>query len=461
MDERDTIIELLKAEILLLKNKIEQLEHKLNLNSTNSGKPPSSDGLAKENTIPKSKLKNRARNKAARKSRKNQNNLKQVDNPNHVIEYHAENCSKCSSNLTNTASDKHEKRQVFDLPQQSFEITEHQIHRTICPCCQTKNYGEAPKFVKAHTQYGPNFGAFCIYLNARQFIPYNRIAELAYELFGRTVSEQIIINFINEFGETCNQYVPVIEQNIRTEKVIHADETGLRVAGSLHWMMIATSTLWTKYWVSKKRGDVIKDLTAILSRDCFAPYDSYNAEAKMALCNAHLLRDLEAIKAIAGNEWAGKMQGILLLMNDIKQRYEYYDRDIPEKLCNLAIKRYDVLICAMYKTLTISLPGEKKGKLEQKAAALIKRLVNRKDDILRFFQEKDAPFTNNMGERDLRMNKVRQKISGCFRTLPGAQIFAAIRSVVVTLTKQNSNIMDAISSALKYQQISFPASQIL
>lgn len=460
ISELETIIELLRAENLLLKARIEQLEHQLNLNSKNSGKPPSSDGLGKENAIPKSLLKNRKKNKAARKTRKNQNNLEQVENPDHIIECQADNCSNCATSLASVASDKHFKRQVFDLPKQNFAVTEYRIHRKICPCCHVKNYGQAPNYVKAYTQYGPNFGAFCIYLNARQFIPYNRIAELSKELFGREVSEQVIINFINFFGKTCIKHLPIIEENVRDSKVKHADETGLRVAGSLHWLLLTTTRLWTKYWVSKKRGDVMRDMTGILSRDCFSPYDSYNPAAAMALCNAHLLRDLESVKTISGNEWAGKMQEILWLMNDLKHRYLHYNKEIPENLIKLAVKRYDALIFEQYKIISTPPPNGakvKKNKLEQKAMALINRLMHRKDDILRFLLEKDAPFTNNKGERDLRMNKVRQKISGCFRTLDGAHIFAAIRSVIVTLINQGADILDSVSSAIAYKEIIFPA----
>lgn len=360
--------------------------------------------------------------------------------------------------MTGVASDKHEKRQVFDLPKQAFVVTEHQIHRKICPCCHTKNYGQAPREVKAYTQYGPNFGACCIYLNARQFIPYNRIAEIAAALFGRKVSEQVIINFINEFGDTCMKHLPIIEENIRGAAVKHADESGLRVKGSLHWIMVATTSLWTKYWVAKKRGAVMRGLNGILSRDCFAPYDSYNPEARMALCNAHLLRDLEAVKTIASNEWASKMQKLLLLMNDLKHRYEHYNQLIPENLIQLALKRYEELIVKQYKIMSAAPPtGAQNNKLAQKARALIKRLMHRKEDILRFLLEKDAPFTNNKGERELRMNKVRQKISGCFRTLDGAHIFAATRSVIVTLVNQGADILDSIASGIKSRQITFPA----
>jgi len=285
---------------------------------------------------------------------------------------------------------------------------------------------------------------------------------MAKELFGKEISEQVIINFINDFGATCVSYMPIIEEKVRETRVKHLDETGLRVAGSLHWMLVATTSMWTKYWVSRKRGDVMQGLTGILSRDCFAPYDSYNSEAEMALCNAHLLRDLEAVKTIAGNEWAGQMQGLLLLMNDIKHRYECQDKEIPQNLIKLAIKRYDGLVLERYKVLSTAPPALGKVKvsqLEQKANALINRLIKRKDDYLRFLMVREAPFTNNQGERDLRMNKVKQKISGCFRTLEGAAVFAAIRSVLVTLTKQSANLFDSIAIAIKAKTIDFPAFQ--
>jgi transposase len=457
IDERDKIIAEQAKVIEALTARIAQLEHQLGLNSSNSGKPPSSDGLAKENSISKSKLKNRKKNKASRKARKNQNNLTQVENPDQVLEYRAENCSNCNASLNNIASDKHEKRQVFDLPKQQFFVTEHQIHRTTCPCCLQRNYGLAPQYVRAHTQYGPNFAAFCVYLNTRQMIPYNRISELSLELFGRDVSQAVIINFINEFGKICVESMPIIEEKLRSGAVKHADETGIRVAGSLYWHFVTSSGSWTKYWVSKKRGNVMGGLTGILSRDCFSPYDKYNPDAQMALCNAHLLRELEAVKNISGHEWAGKMQKILLLMNDLKLRYEYYQKEVPEKFKKLAIKRYDELITLVYKHFHAATNEQimAKTKLEKKALALINRLVKRKEDVLRFFTHQAAPFTNNAAENNIRMNKVRQKISGCFRTLPGAETFASIRSVVITLVKQGADIMDSIAEAFKTGKIHF------
>ncbi len=452
---QEETITLLEQKLEKLMTRINELEHKAKLNSSNSGKPPSTDGLAKKNTIPKSILAahEKKKKKAKNTSRKEQNHLAQIENPDYVINHQAQSCRHCGTDLSRTPSEHFEKKQVFDIPKPRFEVTEHRIHSTLCPGCQRENVGVAPNHAKGHTQYGSHFAAFCIYLNTKHMIPYNRIAALSLEIFGRRVSEQVIINAIESFGKICEEALPTIEERIRSGAVKHQDESGLRVAGSLHWQLVASSESWTKYWVSKKRGEVMRNLTGILSRDCFAPYDSYNPDADMALCNAHLLRELEAIKKLPRQRWAGSMQKLLLMMKDEKARYVPNAKPIPKKRLDRLIARYDRLVQSCYERFVK--PDSANSKVEKKAVALIGRLLTRKADILRFFMEPLAPFTNNAAENNIRMTKVRQKISGCFRTLAGAKTFSSIRSVIVTWSKQDRDIIDAIVEALQTGKIHF------
>ena len=448
--DQAAIILSLQKKIEILESEVKMLKHKLGLDSNNSSKPPSRDGLGKKNVIPKSQVNNNLSDKKkVHKSR----NLKQVENPDHVIDHMPVSCNGCGENLSDIASDKHEARQVFDLPEDiRFIVTEHRLHRKICPCCNSKNYGQAPEHIPGHTQYGTNLGALCIYFYNIHMLPYKRISDIVEAMFGQRVSEQVIIDYTNRFGKISEKYQDIIEDNIRKSEVTHHDETGIRVAGKLHWMLVATTNIWTKYWVSAKRGAVMKGLTGFMVRDCFKPYDSYNPEAIMVLCNAHLLRELEAIRDLV--DWSGLMHKMLLLMNRVKHRYLARDKEIPDNLQKLSSAGYDKILLDAHKQIANNPPRTKTP--ERKAYALLNRLTNRKDDILRFLYYKIVPFTNNLGERDLRMHKVKQKVSGCFRTLAAAELYGYSRGVLVSLTKQGASVLSTISAALKGQAICFP-----
>ena len=338
------------------------------------------------------------------------------------------------------------------FPVQRLIVSEHRLCRKICPCCSNKNYGKAPVYVTGHTQYGPNLGAVCIYFYNVHMLPYERIAEMIEALYGQRLSEQIIINYINEYGNISESYQDIIEENIRESELAHHDETGFRALGKLHWILTSGNELWSKYWISKKRGEVMKGLTNFMVRDCFKPYDSYNPEATTSLCNAHILRELDSIKDVS--EWSRKMHKLLILLCMVKNRYLAKDCEIPINLQKIAIHRYEKIVRNTYHIINKNPPKTKT--IEGKAFALLKRLITRKDDILRFLYHKIVPFTNNLAERDLRMMKVKQKISGCFRTLSGAKVFCSARGVIKSLVKQNAKILPTISESLKNGKINFP-----
>jgi transposase len=243
----------------------------------------------------------------------------------------------------------------------------------------------------------------------------------------------------------------IIDERIRESEVSYHDETGARVEGKLHWVMVAASDMWVKYWVNPKRGDVMKGLTNIMSRDGFKSYDSANPEACMALCNAHILRELEAAKLLDRETdrecWASKMQRILLLMNRVKNRYQKLNLKIPSKMHEGLVSHYDkILFDAMYEIGA----GEK-------VSPLLVRLIKRKSDIIRFFNENSVPFTNNYAERLIRMLKVKLKVSGCFRKLSCAENFMDIRSVLMTLKQQGGNLVQSIQLSLTKKIVTFPA----
>jgi len=335
---------------------------------------------------------------------------------------------------------------------QKIIVSEHRLNRKICPCCKNKNYGQAPSYVLGHTQYGPNLGAVCVYFYNVHMLPYERIADIIESLYGQRLSEQIIINYVLKYGVISESTQEVIEKNIRESEVAYHDETGFRVSGKLNWVLTSCTGLWAKYWISAKRGMVLSGFNNIMVRDCFKPYDSYNKDAKMALCNAHILRELEAIKE--NNIWAKKMHHLLILLSRIKNRYLEQNNEIPINLQKIAIERYNKILVTAYCAIEKDPPKAKT--LEGKAFALLKRFINRKEDILRFMSHAIVPFTNNLAERDLRMLKVKQKVSGCFRTFSGAEMFCYARGAIKSLVKQGAKILPSISESLKTQKITFP-----
>jgi transposase len=446
---REELIALVAA----LRAHIAELERRLGLNSSNSGKPPSSDGLKKPARV--SSLREPSGNKPGGQKGHKGETLRQVTDPNEVVNHYPSACSMCGVGLDPKTSVGHSARQVFDLPQpQPLVVTEHRAHDCECPACGAKTRALFPDGVNAPVQYGARITAFVIYLLHYQLLPENRLATLMVDLFGVKVATATIARMSRACAERLHGFVETVRDLVAGAPVKHMDETGFRIGGKTQWLHVASTALLTFYRVCAKRGSLLANVVGIVVHDHWKPY--YTIEGVLhALCNAHHLRELKALVEIEKEEWARKMQRLLRRACHITNRARERGVPLRPRLIECFERRYDAILAeglAFHETqlplvrAVIKAGGKRRGRAPRRTGHnLLLRLAKHKEDTLRFLRDPTVPFTNNQAERDGRMMKLRQKISGGFRSLQGAMDFALIRSFVSTARKQDWNIIDALS----------------
>ncbi|NJO92607.1 MAG: IS66 family transposase [Chloroflexia bacterium] len=437
-------LEELKKENAALKLEISELQARLKSNSRNSSKPPSSDGYTKKPAFPKqSKGK-----KGGQKGHKGKT-LQQIPNPDEIIKCLPTQC-KCGHNLSNNRSDLSEKRQVFELPKTKLSVTEYQIHKTQCPKCGAENKGKVPEGVNSPAQYGNHAKAFAVLLNTHYKLPFKKIQLLFNDLFGYSINESTIYTASKTCYDKLEKTEEIIKSRVASQKVAHADESGIRVNGSLHWLHVATSTLYTYLFVHEKRGkealdsdkSILSDFKNWLVHDCWSSYFKYNG-FNHAICGAHILRELEALVESGNSKWAKTFKTFLL---------DIYSQPFENRMTRKAItdSRYS-RICQIGERLEpppIKIKGKKGRYKRTKGRNLVERLMREKEAVLAFTFDKDVPFTNNLAERDIRPVKVKMKVSNCFRTFEGAEIYSRIESFASTARKQNRNIFQELCNTL-------------
>ena len=446
---REELIALVAA----LRAHIAELERRLGLNSSNSGKPPSSDGLKKPARV--SSLRERSGKKPGGQKGHKGETLRQVTDPNEVVNHYPPACSMCGVGLDPKTSVGHSARQVFDLPQpQPLVVTEHRAHDCECTTCGAKTRALFPDGVNAPVQYGARITAFVIYLLHYQLLPENRLATLMVDLFGVKVATATIARMSRACAERLHGFVETVRDLVAGAPVKHMDETGFRIGGKTQWLHVASTALLTFYRVCAKRGSLLANVVGIVVHDHWKPY--YTIEGVLhALCNAHHLRELKALVEIEKEEWARKMQRLLRRACHITNRARERGVPLRPRLIECFERRYDAILAeglAFHETqlplvrAVIKGAGKRRGCAPRRTGHnLLLRLAKHKEDTLRFLRDPTVPFTNNQAERDGRMMKLRQKISGGFRSLQGAMDFALIRSFVSTARKQDWNIIDALS----------------
>jgi transposase len=446
---REELIALVAA----LRAHIAELERRIGLNSSNSGKPPSSDGLKKPARV--SSLRERSGKKPGGQKGHKGETLRQVTDPNEVVNHYPPACSMCGVGLNPKTSVGHSARQVFDLPQpQPLVVTEHRAHDCECTACGAKTRALFPDSVNAPVQYGARITAFIIYLLHYQLLPENRLATLMADLFGVKVATATIARMSRACAERLHGFVETVRDLVAGAPVKHMDETGFRIGGKTQWLHVASTALLTFYRVCAKRGSLLANVVGIVVHDHWKPY--YTIEGVLhALCNAHHLRELKALVEIEKEEWARKMQRLLRRACHITNRARERGVPLRPRLIECFERRYDAILAEGLAFHEIQLPlvraaikagGKRRGRAPRRTGHnLLLRLAKHKEDTLRFLRDPTIPFTNNQAERDGRMMKLRQKISGGFRSLQGAMDFALIRSFVSTARKQGWNIIDALS----------------
>jgi transposase len=449
-EEKDAFIGLLLAHIAKQDERIKELERRLGLNSDNSNKPPSSDGYGKK---PKqTNLREKTDKKSGGQEGHAGNNLEQVDKPNRIIDHCPSVCGECGGALGIEQSTGHRRRQVFDIPKpQPIEVTEHRAHRCQCPNCGTKTDASFPGDVTAPTQYGANIAAVVVYLQQWHLVPEDRLAELIRDVFGLNLTSATIAAMSQRKAEQWSDLADYIGELVKKAPVKHMDETGLRVCAALHWLHVASTWLLTFYRAPLRRNAMMEGVTGIIIHDFWKPYLGM-VGVTHGLCNAHHLRELKALLEMDNEPWALQMYRFLRHACHAVNLSREKKQSLDPAFVKWLLARYDRIIAqglTFHQAMTpIDPPGiKKRGRPRQrKGHNLVERLRDHKDDALRFLTNSDVPFTNNQAERDIRMMKLKQKISGCFRTETGAKNFAILRTVLSTARKQGWNILEAITT---------------
>ena len=445
---KDDLIALLLAQ----EARIAELERRLGLNSSNSGKPPSSDGLKKPARV--SSLRESSGKKTGGQKGHPGETLRRTETPDATIDHYPQICATCGAALTAAMATDHVARQVFDLPEpRPLIVTEHRAHGCRCAACGTQTRAAFPDGVAAPVQYGKRIGAFVLYLLHYQLLPEKRLAELMADLFGVTLVTATIARISQDCAQRFQGFADVVRDRVAAAPVKHMDETGFRIAGKTRWLHIASTVLLTFYRVSPKRGSLLAHVTGIVVHDHWKPYYSLKGVLH-ALCNAHHLRELKALVEIEKEDWARKMQG--LLRRACHATNLARERGVPLKPSLIALieRCYDTILAeglAFHEAQPALLRavGKGKGRGRQPRRVghnLLSRLSVRKPDVLRFLSNPDVPFTNNLAERDGRMMKLRQKISGGFRSEGGAADFSVIRSLLSTAKKQGWDILQTLTT---------------
>jgi transposase len=452
-EELIALIAALRAENASLKARMAELERRLELNSSNSGKPPSSDGLKKPARV-KSLREPSSKKPGGQKGHKGET-LRQVTDPNEVVNHYPLACSMCGVGLDPETSVGHRARQVFDLPEpQPLVVTEHRAHDCQCAACGAKTRALFPDGVNAPVQYGARITAFVIYLLHYQLLPENRLAELMADLFGVKVATATIARMSRTCAERLRGFAETVRDLVAGALVKHMDETGFRIGGKTQWLHVASTALLTFYRVCTKRGSLLANVVGIVVHDHWKPY--YTMQGVLhALCNAHHLRELKALVEIEKEEWARKMQRLLRRACHAANRARERGVPLKPRLIECFERRYDAILAeglvfheAQAPLVRVAMKGggRRRGRAPRRTGHnLLLRLATRKQDTLRFLHDATVPFTNNQAERDGRMMKLRQKISGGFRSLQGAMDFALNRSFFSTAKKQGWNIIDALT----------------
>ena len=449
----------LKETITVLLARVAELERRLGLNSSNSGKPPSSDGLHKPKREPRTRsLRERSGKPSGGQKGHKGETLRQVATPNVTIDHYPETCRTCGLALTATMATRCSARQVFDLPEpQPLIVTEHRAYRCRCGRCGGETRAPFPEGVTAPVQYGPRLLAVVVYLLHYQLLPEDRLAEAMTDLFGVRLVAATIARMSRTCAGRAQGFADAVGARVKAAAVKHLDETGFRIGGRTQWLHIACTVWLVFYRISPRRGSLPDGVTGIVVHDHWKPY--YTLEGvRHALCHAHHLRELQALVEIEKEDWAHRMQR--LLRRACHATHLARDRDAPLKpaLVDLIRRRYDATVAeglafheAQPPLAPAAAPGGKRrrGRPPRRTGHnLLLRLETRKDDVLRFLTDPAVPFTNNEAERDGRMMKVRQKISGGFRSEQGARDFAVIRSLIATAKKQGWNIIRALTQDL-------------
>jgi transposase len=454
---KDQRIEELEGLLMSALLRIEELERRLAKDSHNSSKPPSCDGFKRKGK----------KHPASSKAKGGQaghtgHTLELVETPDQVVIHRPSHCETCQCELGTVAGQVKERRQIHDLPLQRLVVTEHRVEILTCPRCQHQTAGSFPRGVQVPAQYGPRVQALSVYLSQYQLLPMGRIGEMFEDLLSCRLSEGTLANWIQEAARTLSPTMLVLKRLLLAQKLDHVDETGARVKGLLHWFHVNSTRWLTLYHWHRQRGQKAIDAIGILPEytgraihDRWSSYDRY--ACAHSVCGAHLLRDCLLVAERDHQPWAQEMHDLLEQMSHLTaqfrttgaQRLPQAERD-RLVLQYFAILQQGFAFHRMHASPPDAPVPKKPGRRKQTDAKnLLDALLTRAEQVLAFLDDFTVPFSNNQAERDLRMVKVQQKISGTFRSAEGAAAFCAIRSYLSTMRKQGRSMLAAMTAVFE------------
>jgi transposase len=440
---------------------LQALQARLAKTSRNSSKPPASDGYGKvKRTDSLRKLGDKPN--GGQPGHDGQT-LMASDHPDRTLMHEVPSCAYCQASLQGVEVVGYEERQVFDMPAIRIEVTAHRAQIKVCPACGRVNKGAFPKAVTQAVQYGPTVNTWASYFTNQHHMPVERTTEIFADLVQHRVSEATVLKASEQLDTCIEPSTEAVKGMLREAEVLHVDESGLRVTGKLYWLHVASTDRLTSYEVHAKRGHEAMEDAGILGaftgtavHDHWKPYFKYDACAH-ALCNAHHLRELRFIDTQYQQSWAQDMAELLLAIKAAVQATPEPAMSLAPPALEAFEKRYDEVVQSGFEAnpAPVSPPageGRKRGRPKQPPAVnLLIRLRDFKGEVLAFMSDFRVPFDNNQGERDIRMVKVKQKVSGGFRTLEGAQQFGRIRGYLSTARKHAKNAFEVIRDAFEGQ----------
>lgn len=446
-------VEKLEKENQKLREEVRELKIRLDKDSHNSSKPPSSDGLRKPPTV---NLRKKSGKKTGGQPGHKGKTLEMSTNPDRTFEYRVEKCSSCGLVLENVSPDKIVRRQVFDIPEPKMEVTEHRAEVKTCPCCNVKNIARFPDDVPASLQYGVNVKALIAMLSAYQFIPSERLSELFADLCGHSISPGTFFNILEQCNENLEVFEEIVKKDLVNSPVVGFDETGMRCESKLHWVFSASTDKLTFYHIAGKRGEegmksagILPEFNGVAVHDGWKPYLKF--QCQHALCNAHHLRELIAATESEGKEWASKLIKLILeIKSTVDSVKEAGKVELAPWQTRFYEDRYSEILRNGYGEYLVPEPAVKKKRGKEKQVPslnLLDRLWFNLKDVLRFMTDFRVPFDNNLSERDIRMVKLKQKISGTFRSKAGANWFCRLRSYISTVRKHGLNTLNSLKDA--------------
>jgi transposase len=428
--------------IAALELEINELGAKLGTNSSNSSKPPSMDGLGKP--APKSRREKSGKKPGGQPGHQG-HGLKIDREPDETIEHTPETCSECGAKLPEENAKCVETRYVWEIDV-IVKLIEHKQMSINCPFCGAENRGDFPAEVCGTQNYGAGIRAFSATMVNYAMVGIDKTHKILNDVLQVPISTGTLANINAEYGEKMQPLLVEIKEKVQSSPIVHFDETGFRVNGKTHWLHNSSTSEATYIIASEKRGTegieangVLPDFSGVAIHDCWKPY--FNYDTQHALCNAHLLRELQYVCDRTEQQWAGEMQKLLLELKENKEQcIEDGKTEMPaDDKCKFSAEYARIVTLGESENPLVE--GERKrGKIR----SLLDRFINYEPEITLFANDFTVPFDNNQAERDIRNAKVKQKVSGGLRSTEGADDFAAFSSVIGTAQKQNRSIFTTL-----------------